>query len=185
MENKKVVGKCPLCGADVVKTLRGYRCVNSLGANPVCKFEFYAQLYGRTLTDAEASVLLADRRALIHGFVAKEDGKAYSSILRIHPDGKVGLDSKVGTCPRCGSEIHANSFGFSCRNFRKNDPEHCCRFTIWHNIGGHDITLREVDEILSSGATAMPVEVFSSQGEVSMHRIGFTEKAESSPVILP
>lgn len=182
--NRKTVGKCPMCGADVVKTIRGYRCSNALGCAPTCKFEFYAQMYGRRLTDAEAADLMADRRLLVHGLISKDEGKEYTSILRINAEGKVGIDSKVGTCPRCGGEVHINSRGFSCRNYRKDDHEHSCHFMIWHNIGGHDITLNEVEEIITMGATSNPVEVYTSQGEASMRRIGFTDNTQFSPVIL-
>ena len=37
MENeKKIIGRCPVCGGNVVKTCKGYRCENNTGETPKC-----------------------------------------------------------------------------------------------------------------------------------------------------
>lgn len=33
---KKIIGRCPLCGGSVVKTCKGYRCEHNIGDNPSC-----------------------------------------------------------------------------------------------------------------------------------------------------
>ena len=34
---KKIIGRCPLCGGNVVKTCKGYRCENNIAEQlPVC-----------------------------------------------------------------------------------------------------------------------------------------------------
>ena len=31
---KKIIGRCPLCGGNVVKTCKGYRCAHNIGGRP-------------------------------------------------------------------------------------------------------------------------------------------------------
>lgn len=31
---KKIIGRCPFCGGNVVKTCKGYRCENNTGEHP-------------------------------------------------------------------------------------------------------------------------------------------------------
>lgn len=33
---KKIIGRCPFCGGNVVKTCKGYRCEHNLGEQPSC-----------------------------------------------------------------------------------------------------------------------------------------------------
>ena len=33
---KKIVGTCPKCGGNIIKTCKGYRCENNIGDNPSC-----------------------------------------------------------------------------------------------------------------------------------------------------
>ena len=33
---KKIIGRCPFCGGNVVKTCKGYRCENNTGEHPSC-----------------------------------------------------------------------------------------------------------------------------------------------------
>ena len=33
---KKIIGRCPLCGGNVVKTCKGYRCENNIAEQPTC-----------------------------------------------------------------------------------------------------------------------------------------------------
>ena len=33
---KKIIGRCPLCGGNVVKTCKGYRCEHNIGDSPSC-----------------------------------------------------------------------------------------------------------------------------------------------------
>ena len=33
---KRIIGRCPLCGGNVVKTCKGYRCEHNIGEQPSC-----------------------------------------------------------------------------------------------------------------------------------------------------
>lgn len=55
---KKIIGRCPLCGGNVVKTCKGYRCEHNIGDSPSCVLNINAIIGNRKMADAEVAVLL-------------------------------------------------------------------------------------------------------------------------------
>lgn len=172
---KTTVGKCPLCGSDVIKTLKGYACVNSLNEGQTCQFFLFPTIGNRRLSDSEAVQFLAEGRILLDGFATKE-GKAFTSVLSFNPDGTVGMSSQIGNCPKCGGTLYIGPKAVSCSNFRH--PERPCNFTIWRSTCGHDLTLREIGQIVTAGATEEAVDCHDNRGNKSMHRIGLNAEKE-------
>ncbi len=116
MENeKKIVGRCPKCGANVVKTCKGYRCENSIGENPTCSLNINGILGNRKMSDEEISELLANRRIMLDGFMSKE-GKAFPTMLELADNGDVLMQSIIGKCPHCGGDIRVGNRAFNCSN---------------------------------------------------------------------
>ena len=176
MESEKtIVGKCPLCGSDVIKTLKGYACVNSLDGAQACQFFLFPTVGNRRLSDPEAAELLAEKRILLDGFATKE-GKAFTSVLTFNPDGTVNMSSQIGSCPKCGGILYVGPKAVSCNNFRH--PERPCSFTIWRNTCGHDLTLSEIVQIVTAGSTTEAVDCHDNKGNRSMHRIGLNAEKE-------
>lgn len=176
MESEKtIVGKCPLCGGDVIKTMKGYACVNSLEQEPRCSFFLFSTVGNRRLSDTEASMFLQDRSILLDGFATKE-GKNFTSILSFNPDGSVDMNAQIGQCPRCGGTLYVNQRSVSCNNF--NHPSTPCKFTIWRNIGGHELTLGELRQIITAGSTTGPVELYDNKGNMSRHRLALNAGKE-------
>lgn len=64
---KKIIGRCPLCGGNVVKTCKGYRCEHNIGDNPSCILNINAIIGNRKMADAEVAELLEKRRILLDG----------------------------------------------------------------------------------------------------------------------
>lgn len=78
-----VIGTCPLCQSQVVRTRRGYGCRGYRGG---CKFTVWGTVAGRTISAAEAKQLLADGRTdLLDGFVSKK-GARFSARLKLDGD---------------------------------------------------------------------------------------------------
>lgn len=77
---KKIIGSCPLCGGNVVKTCKGYRCENNMGEHPSCVLKINAILGNRKMNDSEVTELLANRSILLDGFATKE-GKTFPTVL--------------------------------------------------------------------------------------------------------
>ena len=169
--DKKILGKCPVCGADVVKTGKGYKCENNTGDSEGCKLYNHNTVGNRTMEDNEISILLEEKEILLDGFASK-DGKAFSTVMRIGPDGHVDLDSNVAKCPNCGGDIRVNSRAFGCSNY--HHPERPCKFTSWRNINGHKVTLAEIRQICSSGTTENTVDFYGEDGTVYQKKLSLS-----------
>lgn len=84
-----VVGKCPLCKKDVVRTKFGYGCT---GYRDGCKFSVNNVILGRTISTANVKKLLETGESYkIDGFVSRRTGKEFSAKLKIE-NGKAVFD---------------------------------------------------------------------------------------------
>ena len=85
---KKIIGRCPFCGGNVVKTCKGYRCENNTGEHPSCVLNINAIIGNRKMNDGEIAEFLEKRRILLDGFSTKE-GKTFPTVLELADDGAV------------------------------------------------------------------------------------------------
>ena len=111
------VSRCPLCGGNVVKTCKGYRCEHNIGDNPSCILNINAIIGNRKMADAEVAELLEKRRILLDGFASKEE-KAFPTVLELADDGNILMQPVIGRCPHCGGEIRVGSRAFNCSNWK-------------------------------------------------------------------
>jgi len=74
-------------------------------------------------------------------------------------NGSTDPDNVVGYCPACGGEVVENRKGFGCINWQNG-----CKFVIWKNIAGTQIT-QEIAERLLDGVTTGPMEFTSKKGK--------------------
>lgn len=166
---KKIIGRCPLCGGNVVKTCKGYRCEHNIGDSPTCVLNINAIIGNRKMADEEVAVLLGKRRILLDGFANKE-GKTFPTVLELADDGDILMQPVIGRCPNCGGEIRVGSRAFNCSNYaNQNAP---CSFAIWRNIGGHQLTLEEAGEICEKGITSLELEMYREDGSIYRKRLG-------------
>ena len=98
---KKIIGRCPLCGGNVVKTCKGYHCEHNIGDSPSCVLNINAIIGNRKMADTEVAVLLEKRRILLDGFASKE-GKTFPTVLELAGDGNILMQPVIGRCPHCG-----------------------------------------------------------------------------------
>ena len=68
---KKIIGRCPLCGGNVVKTCKGYRCENNIAEQPTCVLNINGIIGNRKMSDEEITELLEHRFILLDGFASK------------------------------------------------------------------------------------------------------------------
>lgn len=166
---KKIIGRCPLCGGNVVKTCKGYRCEHNIGDSPSCVLNINAIIGNRKMADTEVAVLLEKRRILLDGFASKE-GKAFPTVLELTDDGNILMQPVIGRCPHCGGEIRVGSRAFNCSNYTNQDAP--CSFAIWRNIGGHTLTLNEAVEICEKGITSSELEMYREDGSIYRKQLG-------------
>ncbi len=83
-EFKQIIGKCPLCGRDVIRGYYNYGCT---GYKEGCKFSVSLSICGRNISVSNVKALLSEgRSAKINGFISKKTGKEFSARLKLEGD---------------------------------------------------------------------------------------------------
>ena len=83
-----VVGKCPMCGNEVIKNRYAYGCRDYQN----CKFRISTQICGRWISKSNVEKLLSEGvTSNIEGFVSK-NGKNFNAKLKLDSDNKVVFD---------------------------------------------------------------------------------------------
>ena len=151
---KKIIGRCPLCGGNVVKTCKGYRCEHNIGGSPSCVLNINAIIGNRKMADAEVAVLLEKRRILLDGFASKE-GKTFPTVLELADDGNILMQPVIGRCPHCGGEIRVGSRAFNCSNYANQNALLLCHLAQHRRTpahpGGSRGNLREGHHLFGTG----------------------------------
>ncbi len=84
-----IVGKCPLCQGNVVRTKFGYGCDRYKDG---CKFSVNNVILGRVISVSNVKMLLENgKTSKIEGFISKKTGKPFSAVLKLEGD-KVSFD---------------------------------------------------------------------------------------------
>ncbi len=82
------------------------------------------------------------------------------------------MQSIIGKCPHCGGDIRVGNRAFNCSNFTNQTSK--CEFSIWRNIGGHQLTLTEAQEICEKGITSAELEMYRDDGSIYRKRLGLS-----------
>ena len=140
-ENRTLAVRCPACGGRVRETQKGYACENWFSDTDRCMLYVPKAFCERFISSTEVEDLLEHGRSgILDGFHTQD--REFSAFMTVAPDGAVRLDSAVCRCPRCGGTLHVGSRGFTCSNYSTPGVE--CRFVVWRNMSGHQMTLDEV-----------------------------------------
>ncbi len=79
-----VIGKCPLCEGNVVRTRFGYGCDRYKEG---CKLSINNVILDRVISKANVKMLLeTGKTSCIEGFVSKKTGKTFSAVLKLEGD---------------------------------------------------------------------------------------------------
>ena len=156
---------CPLCGGDIVATPFGFGCANyDKEKEDSCRFSI-GKMAEKSLTESNVKELLTNGiTGTIRGFKSKT-GKKFDARVALSKDetGKVtGLKFdfndlepvkvKDVLCPLCKGDIVVTPFGYGCSNYKKEDPEHSCRFMIG-KIASVKLKEAHVKQLLTVGKT--------------------------------
>ena len=83
-----VVGKCPLCGNDVIRSRYNYSCKDYKS----CKFRISSVICGRAISKSNVEKLLEEgTTAMIEGFISKK-GTEFKAKLKLDKDNKIIFD---------------------------------------------------------------------------------------------
>jgi hypothetical protein len=152
MEQEKVksdiIGKCPVCGGDVVRTSYGYTCSNALSDRKNCGFSIRRQQSCITLDDGLMKELLQYGQTGILRLKNKL-GQSFRGTLFI--DGQqVNVRPEIhclkGRCPVCGGKVIRTGKGYACENALKGEPT--CDFHALGILARRKITEDEMEAFL-------------------------------------
>lgn len=86
-----VLGKCPLCGGDVVENNKAYGCSNWKTSDGGCKFTVWKTTSSKEIPVEQVKKLMKDKETdYMEGFVSKA-GKSFEAKLIIDEDKKVSF----------------------------------------------------------------------------------------------
>jgi DNA topoisomerase III len=140
------LGKCPLCSADVRKSLKSYYC-----SSKECDFTVWKSIAKKTISPKHVQQLLSQGKTEeIKGFKNKEN-ESFDAALKIS-EGKIVFhfdNEQVSlgiSCPKCKTAIlTANKRVVKCE----------CGFQLWRLVANKFITESNLKTILSGGTTNM------------------------------
>lgn len=79
-----VIGKCPICGKDVIRGKFSYGC---RGYKEGCKFSVNCYICNRAISVTNMKMLLENgKTSKIQGFVSKKTGKSFDAVLKLEGD---------------------------------------------------------------------------------------------------
>ena len=89
----RAIGKCPVCGADVVERSKSYSCSNRDCRFALWKDNRYFQSIGKELTAITAEKLLSGQKVKLKNCTSRKTGKSFDAILSmdIDQDGKAAF----------------------------------------------------------------------------------------------
>jgi DNA topoisomerase-3 len=148
-------GDCPLCGKPVIEGRKGYGCS---GWKAGCRFVFWKQVYGVSITPDMACQLLQHSRTL-HSYAIKLDDEVFNAYLSLNKQGEIGVSkaglgqrstirAAIADCPLCNGKIVETAKAYSCSEWRNG-----CKMTIWKTIAHKNITVAMAKKLLSKGET--------------------------------
>ena len=162
----KVLGKCPVCGGNVVETALSYSCETKGCSCVFYKDNKLLMSVGKKMTASIVKSLISKGRVRLDDCTSPRTGKNFAADLVVtfgekYPTLQFDFDSEpqsLGSCPFCGGEITKNRFG----NFGCSDWKAGCKFTIPGRICGKNLTDKNVKDLLSKGQTP---ELFGFTGK--------------------
>ena len=91
LPSRKVTGKCPHCGSDIIETGKGWKCTGRDCRFMIWKENAYFNSIGISLTEKMAEDLISNGRILVNSCLSKKSGKRYAAVITLEtgPDGTV------------------------------------------------------------------------------------------------
>jgi DNA topoisomerase-3 len=189
---REAVGRCPLCGRDVVEGYKMYACSAKRKADGGCRFVIWKKISGKRISPAAAAMLLNGKSVGPYkGFVSKKKKRFSASLRLVCEDGNwvvrflfddSGQISKARAKPTPSSDglkglsEDIKDFGTcpACggkiikgrRGYGCSNwkaQDGGCRFVIWEMISGKRLTPANI-RTLTGGKTTRKY-VFKTQNE--------------------
>lgn len=153
--DKVVLGKCPVCGKNVIETPKAYSCENRECKVAFWKENKFLESMGKKFTAGMVKSLLKDNKCLLKGLKSKK-GTTFDAFLEAnYNEGRVNLNltfntaESLGVCPVCKKNVIETPKAYSCED--KN-----CNFVLWKSNKffdtiGFSLNKTKVKELLKTG----------------------------------
>jgi DNA topoisomerase-3 len=167
---KESLGKCCLCGSEVVFKGKLYACEN----NEECKFVIWKQQFQKELKHDHVRQLLTQGRTETIKGLKKKDGTPFDAALKVSEGTIIPFfesSLKLGECPLCDSgEMSANQKVAKCNK---------CDYKLWRNIASVELSIDNLETLFQSGKTGVIIGFKSKEKNKSFSAsLSLTESGE-------
>lgn len=84
-------------------------------------------------------------------------------------------------CPKCGMPLKKRSFGYTCSEYDKDNPNSKCDFFVCYKTYGGVITDKDIESLIIDGETKEPVKLKSKEGKAYSAKLKM-ENGKISPI---
>ena len=162
---EEIIGQCPLCGGNVVKTFNGYKCENYSRDDDGCQF-YASKILGHTFTVKEIKSLLDEGKTpLIKGLKGKK-GKFDAFVVIDKEENRLALEFP----PREGDNVPEEETDFDCvkcgsKLIRNHNSVYCkCGFKLYTTIAQKKLSDDAIRALLA-GRTGIMDGFVSKKGK--------------------
>lgn len=175
-----VLGKCPLCGEDVIAGKKYYFCKNYRKEKD-CKFILGREVNGASVNEDEVRKILEGKETKAFKMKNK-DGKVFNAKLKWDSNEKklaLAFENKNApketklTCPICGKS-HLNSAKGQYGNYYKCPS---CAFIFSETVNKHKLNAKEIKALMSGNKTE-PIEFTKKDGTGTYKAMLYLDKNE-------
>lgn len=176
-ESAEVIGKCPLCGGDVIENFKAFSCEHykpkktskkKTEDETGCTFAIWKTIAGKFITKEIAVELLENKKSGPHRGFRSRYGKPFGATLNLEPDGSIKFEFEntkgakeedsesapqadpvpVAKCPVCDGTVMDIGSNYRCTNYKKT-----CNLNIGKVILGKEITPDLLSQLLEDKKT--------------------------------
>lgn len=188
-EEKTPIGKCPLCGGDIIENFRAFGCSNYVkkkrnnknkeeaesNEDEGCKFAIWKTIAGKYIDETIAKELLENKKAGPFSDFRSRSGRPFSAIIHLKEDGKIEFEfiekgmtdepkvevnpEPLGKCPVCGGVVSETERAYKCMDGKKS-----CKLSVGRVILGKRIEREDVETLIKTGKTPLISGFISRRG---------------------
>lgn len=155
-EKSPSVGKCPICGSDVIPTARGYVCEHHKKDDPAgCPFWLPKTVGGTPLSAEDVQVILSGQTTSSR-VVKTKTGKDWTVAFCLDENKAFQVIDKeektvVGSCPICGKPVYASTNSFYC----SGKVDQSCSWSFPRTIKGTVLKDNDLTQMLKGKKTRL------------------------------
>ena len=148
-QEKKAIGKCPLCGGVLISGIKGFYCSNWKEAG--CKFGTPRIIKLTKISDEEYLNMLDGKEIVVE--IQKDKKNSWKQKMKV--DNETGniifIEENINTptewiCPKChDKKLIVSGKWLKC-------PSEGC-FKMWTEIAGHNLAKNEIDSLITGETT--------------------------------